>query len=89
MYIGLDTPYDQYAFYGTSLVFFGGSFRPLRKAYFLHKSVFANTLGWFVNAVFDRPENLRTFKDHHTIVTLWSFFDKSTLMVRTRLSRLY
>ena len=62
MYIGLDTPYDQYAFYGTSLVFIGGSFRPLRKAYFfLLKSVFANTLGWFVNEVFDRPEeNLRT-----------------------------
>eukprot|EP00597_Dinobryon_sp_UTEXLB2267_P007098 CAMPEP_0170084740 /NCGR_PEP_ID=MMETSP0019_2-20121128/19839_1 /TAXON_ID=98059 /ORGANISM="Dinobryon sp., Strain UTEXLB2267" /LENGTH=162 /DNA_ID=CAMNT_0010300935 /DNA_START=32 /DNA_END=520 /DNA_ORIENTATION=+ len=38
-YIGMDKPVDQYALYGTSLLFIGGSFKPLRKAYYLNKYI--------------------------------------------------
>lgn len=40
-YIVLDKAYDQYALYGTSLVFIAGSFKTSRKAYYLHKYIHA------------------------------------------------
>ena len=35
----MDKPVDQYALYGTSLIFIGGSIKPLRKAYYLNKYI--------------------------------------------------
>jgi hypothetical protein len=35
----MDKTVDQYALYGTSLLFIGGSIKPLRKAYFLNKYI--------------------------------------------------